>query len=88
MHVHCVIAVLPVDMKSRAPANYVLYKRGTVAMANSGPNTNGSQFFIMLDDVPLALSYSVFGRVISGMEVVDKIQVGDKMVRVTAEAAK
>lgn len=49
------------------------YKVGTVAMANSGPNTNGSQFFIMVADVPLPPSYTVFGRVTSGLENVLKI---------------
>jgi len=49
------------------------YVRGTVAMANSGPDTNGSQFFICLGDVQLPPSYSVFGAVTSGMEVVDTI---------------
>jgi cyclophilin family peptidyl-prolyl cis-trans isomerase len=62
-----------------------LYKKGTVAMANAGPNTNGSQFFIMLEDVPLPPSYSVFGRVTSGMDVVDAIQIGDVMTRVVVE---
>jgi cyclophilin family peptidyl-prolyl cis-trans isomerase len=52
----------------------VPYNRGVVAMANSGPNTNGSQFFIVLDDASeLPPSYSVFGRVADGMEVVDAI---------------
>jgi len=54
----------------------VPYTRGTVAMANSGKDTNGSQFFIVLQDVPqggLAPSYSVFGHVTKGMEAVDAI---------------
>ncbi len=49
------------------------YKRGIVAMANAGPNTNGSQFFIMHQDYPLPKNYVIFGQVVSGMEVVDKI---------------
>lgn len=49
------------------------YSRGTVAMANAGPNTNGSQFFICLDDLGLPHSYTIFGEVTSGMEVVDTI---------------
>lgn len=49
------------------------YTRGTVAMANSGPNTNGSQFFIMHADVPLQKNYVIFGKVVKGLDVVDKI---------------
>jgi cyclophilin family peptidyl-prolyl cis-trans isomerase len=49
------------------------YSKGTVAMANSGPNTNGSQFFIMHADYPLPPSYTKFGRVIEGLEIVDQI---------------
>ena len=49
------------------------YKKGTVAMANAGPNTNGSQFFIMHSDYPLPPNYTIFGRVIEGQDVVDSI---------------
>jgi len=49
------------------------YTRGTVAMANSGPNTNGSQFFIMHKDYPLPHQYVIFGQVTEGLDVVDKI---------------
>lgn len=49
------------------------YKAGTVAMANAGPNTNGSQFFIMHSDYPLPPNYTIFGRVTAGQDVVDKI---------------
>ncbi|MCC7196408.1 MAG: peptidylprolyl isomerase [Gemmatimonadaceae bacterium] len=50
------------------------YDTGTLGMANAGPDTNGSQFFIMHADVPLPPSdYTIFGKVIEGQEVVDKI---------------
>lgn len=49
------------------------YTRGTVAMANAGPNTNGSQFFIMHADNPLPKNYVIFGKVTAGMDVVDAI---------------
>ncbi len=49
------------------------YVRGVVAMANSGANTNGSQFFIMHADYPLPPLYTIFGKVTSGQDVVDKI---------------
>lgn len=49
------------------------YDRGTVAMANAGPNTNGSQFFICHDNVGLPNAYTIFGEVTDGMDVVDII---------------
>lgn len=49
------------------------YKAGTVAMANAGPNTNGSQFFIMHVDYQLPPNYTIFGRVTEGQDVVDAI---------------
>ncbi len=49
------------------------YKRGIVAMANAGPNTNGSQFFIMTKDTPLSKNYVIFGKVVSGFDTLDKI---------------
>lgn len=49
------------------------YKKGVLAMANAGPNTNGSQFFIMVADVPLPHSYTIFGKVLEGQDVADKI---------------
>lgn len=49
------------------------YQKGVVAMANAGPNTNGSQFFIMLENNPLPNAYTIFGKVIKGQEIVDAI---------------
>ena len=54
------------------------YYRGTLAMANAGPNTNGSQFFICLADLAgnLPKKYTIFGQVTKGMDVVDAIAAG------------
>lgn len=49
------------------------YTRGTLAMANAGPNTNGSQFFIMHSDYGLPPAYTIFGKLTSGLEVLDAI---------------
>ena len=49
------------------------YSRGTVAMANAGKDTNGSQFFVCLADVSLPPDYAVFGEVVDGMDAVDAI---------------
>ncbi len=62
------------DEIERAPALYKTgYKAGVVAMANAGPDTNGSQFFIMDVDYPLPPNYTIFGKVVSGQKVVSAI---------------
>jgi cyclophilin family peptidyl-prolyl cis-trans isomerase len=59
------------------------YLRGTVGMALSGPDTGGSQFFITHSPQPhLDAKYTVFGQVVNGMEVVDRIQQGDTIQRI------
>ena len=68
--------------------NYLLksisHQQGVISMANSGPNTNGSQFFITLKDLPeLDGRYTAFGRVIRGMDVVQKIKKDDIIKQVT-----
>lgn len=57
------------------------YTRGAVAMANAGPDTNGSQFFVCLEDLSgrLPKNYNLFGHVVEGLDVVDAIRVGDVM---------
>jgi len=62
------------DELNPATASYKAgYEKGVVAMANSGPNTNGSQFFIMLENNNLPHNYTIFGKVIKGQEIVDAI---------------
>ena len=61
------------EIKPGSPLYQAGYKRGVLAMANSGPNTNGSQFFIMHADYPLPPAYVIFARVTQGLEVVDAI---------------
>jgi len=60
------------------PTSENAYSRGVVAMANAGPGTSDSQFFIMFQDYPLPPQYTVFGKVTKGMECIDKIKKGDK----------
>ena len=63
------------------------YTLGAVAMANAGPDTNGSQFFITIDDCRMKLdkAYNLFGHVVEGIEVTQQIAVGDVMTSVTIE---
>ena len=61
------------------------YRRGLVAMANRGPNTNGSQFFIMHQDYPLPPNYVIFAKVVKGMTVVDEL--ADTPVTIGADGA-
>ena len=86
------------EINPRSSAYQRGYKSGVVAMANAGPNTNGSQFFIMHADYPLPPSYTIFGKVTEGQNVVDAIASTDrdrndkplsevKMEKVTIEAA-
>jgi len=61
---------------------------GALSMANSGPNTNGSQFFIVLNPNSckhLNNKHTVFGKVVDGMNVVNRINQGDHMIKVTVE---
>ena len=57
----------------KATGGSAVYNRGTVAMANSGPNTNGSQFFLVFKDSPLSPNYSVWGKITSGLDILDQI---------------
>ena len=63
------------------------YTLGAVAMANAGPDTNGSQFFVCIDDCTKKLqkSYNLFGYVVDGIDVAQQTQVGDVMQSVTIE---
>lgn len=79
------VLALPESLKAQMPPGSVLYKRGTVAMANAGPDTNGSQFFVMLGDSPLPPSYSIFGTVTEGMDVADSIMIGDGITSARVE---
>ena len=61
------------------------YIPGTLAMANSGPNTNGSQFFIMHGNVPLPKQYTIFGQATKGLEVIDIIAATPTTMSATGE---
>jgi peptidyl-prolyl cis-trans isomerase B (cyclophilin B) len=68
--------------------NPLKHETGVISMANSGPNTNGSQFFITHSPQPhLNGRHTVFGKVVSGQDVVDAIQQGDKILHVEISEA-
>ncbi len=60
------------------------YKRGTLAMANAGKNTNGSQFFIVLKDYPLQKDYTIFGQLTDAASLTTLDKIGNTPVRASA----
>jgi cyclophilin family peptidyl-prolyl cis-trans isomerase len=71
------------ELNPNTPSYKAGYLEGVLAMANRGPDTNGSQFFIMLADNPtLPKNYTIFGKVTTGMNVVKSIKIGDKMTSI------
>ena len=74
--------------KINCEINKNLHQRGSLSMAHAGPNTGGSQFFICHAPQPhLDGVHTVFGRVVEGVEIVDKVKAGDKMNTVTVTSA-
>ncbi len=71
------------SFEDEVDGNPLRHERGVISMANAGPNTNGSQFFITHTPQPhLNGKHTVFGKVVKGQDVVDAIEQGDRMERV------
>ncbi len=64
------------------------YTRGTIAMANAGPDTNGSQFFIMHKDYALPPNYTIFGKTVEGVETIDAIATAQTTTSMGGEKSK
>jgi peptidyl-prolyl cis-trans isomerase B (cyclophilin B) len=76
------------SFEDEVQGNPLQHERGVISMANAGPNTNGSQFFITHAPQPhLNGKHTVFGKVAKGLDVVDAIQQGDRMERVQINEA-
>ena len=74
------------NFKDEFSGNPLTHETGSLSMANAGPGTNGSQFFITHSPQPhLNGKHTVFGKVTSGQDVVDRIVQGDVMLKVTVE---
>ena len=76
------------QFKDEVEGNPLKHEQGAISMANAGPNTNGSQFFITHSPQPhLDGKHTVFGKVISGKTVVDSIRQGDTLVKIEISAS-
>ncbi len=74
------------EFEDEVKGNPLKHERGVISMANAGPNTNGSQFFITHSPQPhLNGRHTVFGTIAEGEDVVDSIEQGDRMLRVDVE---
>lgn len=73
------------EINPENPSYKTGYVEGALAMANKGPNTNGSQFFIMKQGLALQPKYTIFGEVTRGMEVVQNIVAGDKILSIQVD---
>lgn len=74
------------QFEDEVSGNPLKHEAGVISMANAGPNTNGSQFFITHSPQPhLNGRHTVFGKVVDGQDVVDAIEQGDRMLRVEIE---